>query len=69
MITDTLEGRVKLAYANGLTDEQIAEREHVSVSTVEDILFTCRLPIKVSGIIVENSAYTAVRIRIVRLPE
>ena len=66
MITDTLDGRVKLAYANGLSDEQISKQEDVSISVVEDILFTCRLPIRISGVVVENDKFASVRIRMVK---
>ena len=55
MITDTMDGRVKLAYANGLTDEQIAEQEDIPISTVEQILSRSRLPIKITGIGIDLS--------------
>ncbi len=53
MITDTLEGRIKLAFANGVADDEIAQQEGVPIKTVLDILADCRLPIKVTGTIKE----------------
>jgi len=52
MITDTLDGRIKLAYVNGFTDEQIAEQENIAISIVEAILSHSRLPIKITGIVI-----------------
>ena len=56
MITDTLEGRVKLAYAKGKTDNEIAWQENVPPGVVEWILRDSRLPIKITGIVTESSA-------------
>ena len=55
MITDTLDGRIKLAYVNGFTDEQIAEQENIAISIVEAILSHSRLPIKITGIVIMES--------------
>ena len=52
MITDTLEGRVKLAFAYGKTDEEIAQQEDIPVEMVADILKDSRLPIKIKSITV-----------------
>ena len=51
LITQTLEGRVKLAYANNLTDEQIAQQEGITIEEIIDILFISRLPM---GTIIQN---------------
>ena len=49
-ITVTLEDRVKLAYAQGRSDLEIAEQESISIAEVENILKSYRLPIKITSI-------------------
>ena len=55
MIKDTLEGRVKLAFAYGKSDAEIAEQEGISVERVASILEDSRLPIRITGIGVVES--------------
>ena len=43
LITNTLAGRVKLAYANNQSDEEIAAREGITVEEVAVILEPYRL--------------------------
>ena len=51
MITDTLDGRVKLASAQGKTDEEIALLENIPVEIVSHILKDSRLPITIIEIV------------------
>ncbi len=55
MITDTLEGRIKLAYAKGKADNEIAWQENVSLDEVDWILKDSRLLIRITGIATESS--------------
>ena len=52
MITDTLEGRVKLAYARGKSDMDIAAQENISIETVAYILENSKFPINITKIII-----------------
>ena len=64
MINDTLEGRVKLSYARGKTDEQIAQQENISVQMVVDILEDSRLPIgiKITGMTIDTNPVPMLKI-------
>jgi len=57
LITRTLEGRVKLAYAYDKTDEEIAEQEGISVEKVVDILKHSRLPIVITSTDIVEEIY------------
>ena len=56
-ITRTLEGRVKFAYACNKTDEEIAEKEGISVEKVADILKRSRLPIVITSTDIVEEIY------------
>lgn len=66
MITDTLGGRVKLAFANGLTDDQIAKQEGISIDEVADILKDSRLPVRITGLSISASPPSIVTLTTLR---